>query len=136
MRLLWEVGHLWETGMGKRRIILKICAIPAGLLGAGLTLGGCGLGGWWLVVLGQGKSAAELPDPITILYPIIMIAVGVVLGWLLNLVPTVQGFIRPEYSAGLFAQALLAAIAVGVAGGLYPAWRAATLQPAEALRYE
>ena len=79
MRLLWEVGHLWETGMSERRIILKICAIPAGLLGAGLTLGGCGLGGWWLVVLGQGKSAAELPDPITILYPIIMIAVGVVL---------------------------------------------------------
>jgi hypothetical protein len=65
--------------MSKRRIILIICAIPVGLLGAGLTLGGCSLGGWWLVVLGQGRSAATLPDPITILYPIIMIAVGVVL---------------------------------------------------------
>ena len=65
--------------MRKGKIILMICAIPAGLLGVGLTLGGCCLGGWWLVVLGQGRSAAELPDPITILYPIIMIAVGVVL---------------------------------------------------------
>jgi hypothetical protein len=52
---------------------------PAGVIGACLTLSGCTLGGWWLVVLSQGKSAAELPDPITIIYPVILIAAGVFL---------------------------------------------------------
>ncbi len=61
------------------KILLIIGAIPAGFLGAGLTLGGCCWGGWWLVVLFQGKSAAELPDPIAMLYPILMIAAGIIM---------------------------------------------------------
>jgi ABC-type antimicrobial peptide transport system permease subunit len=64
------------------------------------------------------------------------VAVGVALGWLINLLPLIQGFIRLEYTVGLFAQALGTALALGVVGGAYPAWRATELQPVEALRYE
>ena len=64
------------------------------------------------------------------------VLVGIVLGSVLNLLPAVHGFIRLQYSAGLFAQALLTALILGIVGGVYPAWRASTLQPVEALRYE
>ncbi len=61
------------------RILLILGAIPSACLGVGLTLGGCCLGGGWLVALARGASAAELPDPVAILYPILMIAAGVVM---------------------------------------------------------
>jgi ABC-type antimicrobial peptide transport system permease subunit len=62
--------------------------------------------------------------------------VGVLLGLLLNTVPTIQGFTQMQYSAGLFAQALVTALGLGVVGGVYPAWWASNLRPVEALRYE
>jgi putative ABC transport system permease protein len=64
------------------------------------------------------------------------IAAGVALGYLLNLLPFMRGFIRMTYSVDLFAQALVTALVLGIVGGVYPAWRAAGLQPVEALRYE
>ena len=64
------------------------------------------------------------------------VASGVALGWLLNRVPVMRGFIRLEYTVDLFAQAFGTALALGAVGGVYPAWRATRLQPVEALRYE
>jgi ABC-type lipoprotein release transport system permease subunit len=64
------------------------------------------------------------------------IAVGLLLGLLLNQVPAMQGFLRLRYSVGLFGQAIGTALILGIAGGLYPAWRASRLRPVEALRYE
>ena len=52
------------------------------------------------------------------------LAVGVALGSALNNLPTLKGFVRLTFSAGLFGQALGTALVLGVAGGVYPAWRA------------
>jgi ABC-type antimicrobial peptide transport system permease subunit len=62
--------------------------------------------------------------------------VALAAGLLLNTVPIVQGWFEMQYSAGLFAQAAVTATGLGVLGGLYPAWWASNLRPAEALRYE
>jgi ABC-type antimicrobial peptide transport system permease subunit len=62
--------------------------------------------------------------------------VGVLFGLLLNTLPTVQGWMQLKYDAGLFAQALVTALGLGVVGGIYPAWWASNLRPVEALRYE
>jgi putative ABC transport system permease protein len=64
------------------------------------------------------------------------ILAGVALGLLLNRLPVVQGFVRLKYSSGLFLQAIVTSLLLGVMGGAYPAWRASRLQPVEALRYE
>jgi ABC-type antimicrobial peptide transport system permease subunit len=62
--------------------------------------------------------------------------VGVLIGLLLNTLPFIQGMMRVRYTVGLFAQALVTALGLGVVGGVYPAWWASNLQPVEALRYE
>jgi putative ABC transport system permease protein len=62
--------------------------------------------------------------------------VGVLLGLLLNTLPIIQGWMQMRYSVGLFAQAVATALALGIVGGVYPAWWASSLHPAEALRYE
>jgi putative ABC transport system permease protein len=46
------------------------------------------------------------------------------------------GSLELSYTPGIFAQAVLVALIAGVAGGLYPAWRATRMRPVEALRYE
>lgn len=70
--------------------------------------------------------------------------IGTVAGWamswaglhLLRAVPQLQGYIEPKIGWMEVAAATAAAILTAVIGALYPAWYAARLKPAEALRFE
>jgi len=64
------------------------------------------------------------------------IPLGLGLGGLIGMAGIWGGAIGPLYTPRLFVQAIVVAMIAGIVGGLYPAWRAANLQPVEALRYE
>jgi putative ABC transport system permease protein len=61
---------------------------------------------------------------------------GVGLTAALSRFPAARGMVRGDTSAGVLAAGFLVALAMGVAGSLYPAFRGAGLHPTEALRYE
>ena len=48
----------------------------------------------------------------------------------------VRGFVEPQVSVGLVLETVVAALLLGLAASVYPAWRAAAMPTAAALRYE
>lgn len=63
-------------------------------------------------------------------------AIGVFLVKLVETMPAAATLLKGSFSPGLFIQGLVVAFALGAIGGLYPAYKAASLSPIEALRYE
>lgn len=73
---------------------------------------------------------------LSILASLVGTVIGVGLAHLFTLVPMFGQFLLPVITPTMLAEIVVVAIVLGVVGGLYPAWRAANLQPIEALRYE
>ncbi|MCC6147838.1 MAG: ABC transporter permease [Anaerolineaceae bacterium] len=67
---------------------------------------------------------------------VIGIGIGVLGLKLITSATVMMGMSADSISAGLILQTMLTVLALGITGGLYPAWRASKLQPVEALRYE
>ena len=71
---------------------------------------------------------------------LIALALGLSLGYMAAELFTSQGQIstlaEPDFTAGVFAWGLAFALGVALIGALYPAWRAVSLRPIEALRRE
>jgi len=61
---------------------------------------------------------------------------GVVMVWAVGRVPAVSSILPGRLSPALFVQGIGVALALGLVGGVYPAWRASRLLPAEAMRAE
>lgn len=60
---------------------------------------------------------------------------GVGAAYWISRLPVIGGFLEPQVTPALLARVLTAVILLGGLGGLYPAWRASRVQPAEALRH-
>jgi ABC-type antimicrobial peptide transport system permease subunit len=67
---------------------------------------------------------------------VIGVGIGIGLTEMSAQIPGVGAFLEGVYSPKIFAQGIVTALLLGLVGGAYPAWRAANLQPIEALRYE
>jgi ABC-type antimicrobial peptide transport system permease subunit len=67
-----------------------------------------------------------------------LLGVGMGLGlvWLVNHTPAISSFAPGVVQAPLLVQGMSVALVLGIVGGIYPAWRAASLSPVEALRYD
>ncbi|MCH8950072.1 MAG: ABC transporter permease [Chloroflexi bacterium] len=61
---------------------------------------------------------------------------AVALTQMIVLFPTVSAFITPQYTLDVFLRGLAVGIGVALLGAIYPAYRAARLSPAQAIRYE
>ena len=84
-------------------------------------------------ILGQIVEESLL---LCLLSAIIGSFIGILLMQLLAAAPGFGSFLAADWSAGIFARAIVLTLVIGLIAGAYPAWRASRLQPVEALRYE
>jgi putative ABC transport system permease protein len=63
-----------------------------------------------------------------------LVAIGLM--QLITFVPTIRSFISPDLTWEPFIRGLIVGVVVALLGALYPAYRAARLSPAQAIRYE
>jgi putative ABC transport system permease protein len=90
--------------------------------------------GWrWQAVMGLILREALL---IGMLGGLAGVLIAFALAGLMRLNTSLGSWVDPVWTAGVFLRAIGVALLLGVAGGLYPAYRATRLPPVEALRYE
>ncbi len=62
------------------------------------------------------------------------VAIGIVGVKVMERLPAIHGLLEPDLSVRLFAVSVVIAVAVGIASGIYPAWRSSRLTPSSALQ--
>jgi ABC-type antimicrobial peptide transport system permease subunit len=64
------------------------------------------------------------------------VIIALLIAALFGVIPGVKEYLSPLWNVAVFGRALSTALALGLIGGIYPAFRATRLLPVEALRYE
>ena len=63
-------------------------------------------------------------------------ALAIVLTQLIIFLPSIEAFVSPQYTPMVFLRGLAVGVGVALLGAAYPAFRAASYSPAQAIRYE
>lgn len=95
------------------------------------TLRAVGWSRWRVMGLIMGESVL-----LSLAGGVVGVAIGVGLTELVAQIPGVGAFLEGVYSLQIVTQGIVTALSLGLIGGVYPSWKAANLQPVEALRYE
>lgn len=131
-------------------ITATLTAFLGAIAGISLVVGGIGIMNIMLVSvtertreIGIRKAIGALKRDIlvqflleSVVLSLIGGGLGILLGWLISAVSGNALDVPTVIDAGTVVLATGFAAGVGLVSGIYPAWRAASLQPIEALRYE